>query len=374
MFAQLQDKENEMNKETKSSNVEKLSPATGVIDADDLLTKIEQYISSHAILPPGASDAIALWCLTTYSINSFRIFPRLFITSPEKRCGKSTVLDLIEAFSHKALITSNMTPATIFRLIDAEQPTLIIDEADTFVANGSSELTGIINSGHAKSRAFVTRCVGDGHDVKSFSTWSPMVLAAIGLLNSTIMDRSIVIPLRRKAKNETSQRIIGDLFSNAQHEREELLKWSIDNSNAIENNQIEPHSCGNDRAVDNWVSLFRVASLVSDNWFRRCEYAYQKLNQHGNEPELPTQLLADIREIFNMHADNKISSADLVNKLIEDKDKPWCECKNGRAISPSYLAQMLKGYGIKSKTIRVGDKTPKGYELVQFTDSFDRYL
>ena len=363
-----------MSDENKKCIVEKLTPAKGIINVDALLTNIEKYISDHAILPQGASEAITLWCLASYSINSFRIYPKLFITSPEKRCGKSTVLDLIEAFSHKSLVTSNVSQAVIYRVIDKEQPTLIIDEADTFLAGGNTEMTGIINSGHSKSKAKILRCAGDGHDVKEFSTWAPMVLAAIGMLPSTIMDRSIVVSLRRKARSEASKRIIVDLFSKAQHDREELLKWSIDNTNAIENNQIEPPNCGNDRAVDNWVSLFTVASLVSDDWFRRCEYAYQKLNQHGNEPELPTQLLTDIREIFKKHTDNKISSADLVSKLIEDKDKPWCECKNGRAISPSHLAQMLKGYGIKSTGIRVGDRTPKGYYLYQFDDSFNRYL
>lgn len=363
-----------MNKETKTSIVEALTPATGVIDADDLLNKIEQYISSHAILPPGASDAIALWCLASYSINSFRIYPKLFITSPEKRCGKSTVLDLIEAVSHKALVASNVSQAVIYRVIDQEQPTLIIDEADTFLAGGNTEMTGIINSGHSKSKAKVMRCVGDGHEVKTFSTWAPMVLAAIGLLPSTIIDRSIVISLKRRAKNQTSKRIDVDLFVQAKSARAQLLKWSIDHKDAIEKNPIEPPGCGNDRAVDNWVPLFTVASQVSDNWLKRCESAYAILNQHANEPELSTQLLADIQEIFSKNGINKISSADLVSKLVEDKDRPWCECKNGRAITPSHLAQMLKAYGITPKGIRVGNKTPKGYELDQFTDSFDRYL
>jgi hypothetical protein len=363
-----------MSEENKSSIVETLTPAIGIIDADKLLNNIEKYISEHAILPEGASATIALWCLASYSINSFRIYPKLFITSPEKRCGKSTVLDLIEAFSYKPLIVSNMTPATIYRVIDQEQPTLIIDEADTFLANGSTDMTGIINSGHSKSKAHVMRCVGDGHEVKVFSTWTPMVLAAIGLLPSTIMDRSIVIPLKRKAKNQTSKRIEVDLLSRAKGERKKLLKWSIDKAKAIEQNQIEPPSCGNDRAVDNWLPMFTIAKLVSDNWFEKCKTAYVILNQHENEPELSTLLLADIKEIFNNHNDNKISSADLVNKLNEDKEKPWCECKGGRAMSQSHLAQMLKGYGIKSKGIRVGNKTLRGYELQQFTDTFDRYL
>lgn len=363
-----------MTDENKKSLVEELTPATGIIDADKLLNNIETYISEHAILPEGASVALTLWCLASFNINSFRIFPKLTITSPEKRCGKSTVLDLIEAFCHKSLMTSNISPAAIYRLIDVEQPTLIIDEADTFIAGGNSDMVGIINSGHAMRRAVVYRCVGDGSVPTPFSTWTPMVLASIRQLQSTIMDRSIVIVLRRKTKKESCKIIDVDLFGQAKCERAQLLKWSIGNANAIKQNPIKPPDLGNDRAVDNWLPMFTIAKLVSDNWFEKCKAAYVILNQHENEPEQSTLLLADIKEIFNNHNENKIPSADLVNKLTEDKDKPWCECKNGRAISQSHLAQMLKGYGIKSKGIRVGGKTPRGYELQQFADTFDRYL
>ena len=117
-----------MSSNISTSLVEDLTPATGSIDMDALLNNIEKYIQERTVLPEGASTVITLWCLSTYLINHFRIYPKLIVTSPEKRCGKSTLLDLIEAFSYKPLLTSNMSTAVIFRLIDIEQPTLIMDE------------------------------------------------------------------------------------------------------------------------------------------------------------------------------------------------------------------------------------------------------
>lgn len=356
------------------SIVEDLQPASGTIDADDLLNNIENYISQHAILPKGASTTITLWCLATYNIELVRIFPKLTIFSPEKRCGKSTVLDLIEAFSSKSMITSSMSIASIYRLIEDCQPTLIIDEADTFVVGGNKEMVGIINSGHAKNRAFVSRCVGDDHKVHRFSTWAPMALASIGALQSTIMDRSVVVPLRRKTQVETVKRIPHDLYDSAKTTRQQLLKWSIDNADAIQKNPIEPPNLGNDRAVDNWLILFTIANQVSDDWLKKCETAYQLLNNFEDEQLLSTLLLQDIRKIFIEHNVDKISSADLVSKLIKDEDRPWCESKNGRPISQNGLANMLKIYNIKPKCIRCNSSTPRGYELVQFEDSFERYL
>jgi len=364
-----------MTNANSTSLVEDLKPATGSVDIEVLLDNIEGYISKHAILPDGASTAIALWCLATYNINYFRIFPKLLISSPEKRCGKSTVLDLIEIFSYKSLMTSNMSPASIYRVIEIDQPTLIIDEADTFVATGNSEMTGIINSGHGKSRAFVIRCAAKTFDPMRFSTWSPMVLAAIGDLPNTIMDRSVVIMLRRKTSLETVARMPPDLVEKSVAERGKFLKWSLDNADLIKGTLVEPPDLGNDRAVDNWLPLFTIANQVSDRYLKKCEASYKLLNAAHLEPDISTLLLTDIREIFNSHNINKITSVDLVSNLITPKDKPWCEIRHGRPMSQIGLANMLKKYGIRPKTVRHnGSTSHRGYELKQFQDTFDRYL
>ena len=102
----------------------------------------------------------------------------------------------------KALLASNITPAAIFRVIEAEQPTLLIDELDSF-SDAHEELRGILNSGHRRAGAKVIRTVGDTHEPREFSTWSPMVFAAIGRLPGTLEDRSIIIPMQRRAPGES---------------------------------------------------------------------------------------------------------------------------------------------------------------------------
>ncbi len=361
-------------KQTESL-VEDLKPAQGTINIEKLLDNIKDFIEEHAILPDGASTAITLWCLATFNINNFRIFPRLLISSPEKRCGKSTVLDLIEGFVAKPLMTSNMSQASIYRVIELCQPTLIIDEADTFVAGGDNGLTGIINSGHARSRAYVLRCEGTLFVPRRFSTWSPMALACIGDLQTTIMDRSVIIPLRRKTVQETVERLTQDLIFGAHIERRQLLKWSEDNTSAIINNLIIPPDLGNDRAIDNWLPLFTLAKLVSDKWYNECEEAYKLLNTSHSEPDESTLLLSDIHDIFVANNSAKIHSIDIVTALVGQKDKPWCEIRNGRSLTQNGLAVKLKKFGIRPISLRHnGTTTQRGYELQQFTDTFKRYL
>src|SRR6266851_2144833 len=64
------------------------------------------------------------------------------------------------------------------------------------------ELHGIYNSSWSRTGAFVLRVVGDAHEPKLFSTWGPKVIALIGALKDTTQDRSVVIPMRRRLKQE----------------------------------------------------------------------------------------------------------------------------------------------------------------------------
>ena len=79
-------------------------------------------------------------------------------------------------------------------------PTLLIDEADTFLKE-NDELRGILNTGHRRGGQ-VTRTVGDDHEPRQFSTWAPAVIAMIGRLPDTLNDRSVVISLRRRKPSE----------------------------------------------------------------------------------------------------------------------------------------------------------------------------
>lgn len=172
------------------------------VDGAALLSALVSVIRRHVSLLHHASVAIGLWVVWSWLIDRFDIAPRLAVLSPEKRCGKTTLLEIIDCLVPRALLVSGITPSAIFRVIEAAKPTLLIDEADTFT-EGNEELRGILNSGHTRTSATIVRTVGDSFEPRAFSTWCPMVLAAIGVLPGTVEDRSIVIPMQRKAPGES---------------------------------------------------------------------------------------------------------------------------------------------------------------------------
>src|SRR5271154_5072059 len=116
-------------------------PTPTLMDAAQLLDEITAGFRRHLSLPDGAPEAIALWVLFAHAFDAWRASPRLFFSSPTPQCGKSTALTMIGALTPRSRPSSNMTTAVVFRLIEQERPTLLVDEADTFL-NGKGDLRG----------------------------------------------------------------------------------------------------------------------------------------------------------------------------------------------------------------------------------------
>jgi putative DNA primase/helicase len=152
-------------------------PVNGAALLDELVAVIHRFI----ICDRDTAIATALWCVMTWLIDRFQVAPLAIITAPEKRCGKSQLLSLIGRLSNRPLVASNISPSAVFRVIEAHRPTLLIDEADTFMRD-NEELRGVINSGHTRQAAYVVRCVGDEHEPVQFSTWGAKALSGIGHL------------------------------------------------------------------------------------------------------------------------------------------------------------------------------------------------
>src|SRR5262245_61033718 len=159
------------------------------VDLADLLDRVTETFKSHMVLPAGAAEALALWVMHAHAHDCSMISPVLGITSPTPECGKTTLLSMLGALVPRALPASNITAAALFRAVEKWQPTLLIDEADTFLRS-SDEMRGILNSGHQRVNAYVIRTTGDDHEPKRFRTWVPKAIALIGKLPATLTSRA----------------------------------------------------------------------------------------------------------------------------------------------------------------------------------------
>jgi Protein of unknown function (DUF3631) len=262
----------------------------------DIATAVRKYV----VLAQADADAIALWIVHTYATDAFLITPRLAISSPVKRCGKTTLMDILRPLVWRPLKTANITPAAVFRTVEIAKPTLLIDEADAvFGSNGqpwqNEELRAILNSGHRRGDD-VLRVEGDSHEVRMFATFAPVAIALIGKLPDTLADRSVTVALKRRLPSETISQFQAHKIDNLQLLARKAARWVGDNAETLARSDPEIPEAIFNRDADNWRPLFMIAATAGGDWPERV----RKAAQTGATPDdsQNTQLLADIRDIF----------------------------------------------------------------------------
>jgi Protein of unknown function (DUF3631) len=343
-------------------------PVNGADLLDDICIGVERYL----VLPDGTAETLVLWTIHTHVFNFFEHSPRLAITSPEKGCGKTTTLDIVGELVARPLPTSNATTAAIFRTIEKAMPTLLIDEADTFLKD-NEELRGVLNAGHRRGGQII-RTVGDYHEPRQFSTWAPVAIAMIGRLPDTLEDRSVSISLRRRKPTEKVHQFRVDRCADLKVLARKIARWAADNQAAL--TAADPHTgLLVNRAADNWRPLLSIADLAGGRWPALARTVAEAAETAKQDQSRRTMVLIDIRDFFAARPEvNRVRSAELADALGAIENRPWSEWRNGKPITPAALARLLAPFGIAPGTRRDGEYTFKGYLLSDFVEAFESYL
>jgi hypothetical protein len=351
---------------------------------DDLLAFCQRFVlfaNLHQVV------AVVLFTAHTYLFAEDEAMPDstpyLMVTAPEKRSGKSRLLEVLELICRAAHYVADTSVAALFRLIDRDRPTLLFDEADAVFgskrANRGSdkaeELRAIFNAGHRRG-AVVQRVetVGRRHELRDFAVFCPKAIASIGDLPDTIGDRSIPIRLQRKAPGEVVER-----FRRRRLEAEaELLRQRM--KNALEPlrydlPRAEPDlpDALHDRAQDGWEPLLAIADAAGAEWAKRAREAAVFLHGGGSvdTESVGVRLLTDIREVVGDR--EQIRTADLLAGLHDIEDGPWAEWY-GKPLNAHKLGRMLAPYGIGPRDLKVDSQTVRGYDRQRFDAAWVRYL
>ncbi|HEY5911117.1 MAG TPA: DUF3631 domain-containing protein [Verrucomicrobiae bacterium] len=373
------------------------------VDGSQLLDELRRTVSSFVVLPSWAPETMALWLPHTYAFAYRDITTYLGIESPEHRCGKSTLISVLSELAHRAVVASNVTAPSFFRVIAQVQPTLFIDEADTFLT-GNDELKGILNSSYFKKTAFVLRAVNlpsqntappptngaasataaadtqpstpssqpaYNPGILRFSCWCPKVIARIGSLPVTLADRCIVFRLHRKTADEKCERLrkfkAGDL-------KRKCLRFVLDHAAAIASAQPDIPPELNDRAADIWEPLFVIADLAGGPWPGLARNAAIATAAASSDSNPIAVLLFDTFIQFSFAKTDRLFSSDLVQRLNSYPNRPWKDLRRGKPIDDRWLARQLSPYGIHTRNLRIDGIQAKGYCQEDMIDTVCRYV
>ena len=353
-----------------------------VAAASDLLDELLNLIQRFVVMTEAQAVAWALWVVHTHVLDAADETAYLSITSPEKRCGKTRVLEVSELVVAEPWLTGRTSAAALVRKIDRQRPTLLLDESDA-AFNGEKDyaeaLRSVLNTGH-RVNGRASLCVGQGTniDVRDFSTFCAKAIAGIGKLPDTVADRAIPIRLQRKTAAEKTERFRKKkILLQATSLHAKLRAWAASNVVSLRACEPELPEELSDRAQDGAEPLAAIADLAGGEWPQLARGALVELmaGDKAEDESLGVRLLRDCRFVFENRPDtDRLASSDLCAAVVELEECPWRELNKGKPLTVRGLARLLNPYGIVSGTVRVGEKTPKGYYRASFQGAWERYL
>ncbi|MGO9682718.1 MAG: DUF3631 domain-containing protein, partial [Beijerinckiaceae bacterium] len=322
--------------------------------------------------------AIALWVAMAW-VHEVAATHSLYLvaTSAEPDSGKTTTLGVLGFVVPKPFTAAEPTGPAIYRFVDREKPTLLVDEADDLFQR-KSDVKHIFNVAWTRGTKIPRQVQVQGVSMTVwFDPFCPKVVGLLGMkMPRTLVGRSIVIKLRPKKADEKAEDfsyVDDEEFANL---RRKLARWSADNAAALK--ELKPLLPANfsNRLAANWRLLLAIAELAGGTRPRQAREAAERLSRTARRPSWGVQLLQGFGAIFATGR-REITSQEVVDEITADPTSPWAEYNHGGPITQRQVADLLEQYDIFPVPIHPTKRstlTRRGYKSVQFEDAFARYL
>ena len=349
-------------------------------DGAALLDSVRAFLARFVAFPTDhALTAATLWAAHTHLMSAWENTARLALLSPEPGSGKTRVLEVLELLTPRPMHVLNASPAAIFRTIEKARPTLLLDEVDTvFTKLGKDDdhqdLRGLLNSGY-RSGATIPRCSGPLHEVRLFPTFCAVALAGLGDLPDTLMTRSVVIRMRRRAPGE-----VVEPFRRRLHRKDgealcgQLTAWAGRIVKQVTNVYPDLPAGITDRPADVWEPLLAVADAAGGEWptlARDACVALVKAAQSTDSGSLGVRLLTDLRDVFG--PSQTLSTETILTELHALTEAPWSDLR-GKPLDSRGLARRLAAYEVRSTKVKIEGRPVQGYRREHLWDAWQRYL
>jgi hypothetical protein len=350
-------------------------------DGAAALEDARAFIARFCALPTEhAYTAATLWAAHAWALEAFDSTPRLAFLSPEPGSGKTRALEVLTLLVPWPMHAVNATPAALFRSVadPASRCTILFDEIDTIFgpkAKEHEELRGLLNAGHRRS-GVAYRCVGQGtrQEVIAFPAYAAVALAGLGKLPDTILTRSIVIRMRRRAPHEHVEPYRARLHEPEGKKLGQLLgDWAKSAAENMAGSWPDMPPGVSDRPADVWEPLLSVADAAGGPWPDRARAACTWLVRDNADRgiSLGIRLLADLRGIFDDA--RALATDDILTQLHGLDAAPWADLK-GQPLDARGLARLLDPYDIAPAKVKVGGRPLQGYRAEHIADAWARYL
>jgi hypothetical protein len=347
-------------------------PSPTHVNPLDLMSKVTKFIARFVVMTPSERTLIFFWSFLPWTVQLWPKLAILRITSPEKQCGKSTALDVLEQLIPNPFLTINISAAALYRLIEALKPTVLVDEADSF-ASTREDFRNIACGGFDRNRP-VVRFNTETQQVETFQTHGCRVIASIGSLHETIEDRSVFVQLTKKAYDQEVEQLTDVPAAEFEELRQMYARVVAGHFGEFASQKLKRPEAFVSREWDKYRPLLTIASV-----FGCYELALRAfttvMRAYDPQTSVAIEILLRMRVMFKVcsQPEKFLFTHAVVLELNKDKEAPWGDLKD--QLTQKKLAGYLRPFKIKSRNKQDGaGNQAKAYFYEDFKNVFKSYL
>lgn len=326
--------------------------------------------------PATTLDAIALWCLHTWLVRDktrspMDVSPRLVFQASDARADHARALRVLAWLTPSPMIVSRAIATHLLPAIEAERPTLLLDD----VGGGllyRRDMRTLIAAGASRDGTFLSART-KANPAGRASCFAPVAVATTRSLDEDLRMRAIVVPMVPVPAGAARERL--KLPEEVPALRSQMQAFAAEAACALPDVEaVLPRNLGM-AGRENWTPLIALAHCIGSRVAARAVEAVEALSDAAPAPSSNLALLADIREIFGVDGQARIPTAKMIDKLTADAERPWGSSRRGRKIDARELAERLGRFGVKPVSLKMAnDVVVRGYRGEDLTGAFARYL
>lgn len=233
---------------------------------DALLDNLRRYVY-HADSSSYAVDV--LWTMGTYFHQIFNAYPYLALHG-HRGAGKTTLLTWLSALGFNARFLVNASEASLYRSIQLQAPTLLIDEQEGLNSSkaareNKADLMGILKSGYKKGAQVARQRLDLPGVTEYFEVYSPKALASIEHFEDVLENRAILTFMTEKPAGvhlEDANRILNHDADEFAPLRDQLYLLLMHEAPSVRRIAAHVTFSAENRFRELFLPLFAMAALV----------------------------------------------------------------------------------------------------------------
>lgn len=353
-----------------------IAPWLAPLDAGQMFARARAVFSSHLAEPSATLDTLVLWSLHAWCVRAgsgaFDVSPRLVLLGNDARADHARALRLLAWLTPSPLIVSRTVAAHLVRALEAERPTLLLDD----VAGGMfyrRDMRTLIAAGATSDGLFLGAPTERNRNGRS-PCFAPTAIATTSALPEDVRVRAIVVPMAPTPAGRTrpSLREVPDEVLELRAQMQAFAARTA--VSLFDADAVMPRHFGI-ASRENWAPLIAVALAIGSRFGARTVAAAEALDRAEPAPVSNLALLADVRAGFGADGRTHVPSADMIMKLVADPERPWGRVHRGRRIDARDLAERLRSFGLRPVSLKTaGGEVVRGYRGDDLAEAYARYL